>query len=461
MKNILIILFTISCTSVSLFATESMPLIAVAAEKNRSSMQSIRLHRLKDLENTSFHFGSKKLTDQAPDLKKILHGLKVGNGIFFVTSDSWNPVLYCNQHGNINGSMDVRYSTSVFGIRTDMIIFEGASFNYWSMPSIYKEIVLSDDCWVMTKGDDILCFTFKNAGLAFKGFTDPATFVTPETVKTRYASTREMLPVLKALSLVLDGKAPAVYDLDLAQEKLMEFNRSIKQRDRRAREVSKIRWQKEEKQREERRKLAPTYGIPGEFSFDVRGSSELSEGKKWKDFHSYFTALHLSSDKKVILPNPDQGAISQAWLKTVWNKGNVDVLDEQENGIVACLHTKGKDDDKSDIWLFVGYCQSQAVAMNELYSRRLQKTPDKPEQWSWDDEIATVVVNPFKLGDYSLGRHGMLGDFGGIIPSSNESSLFFVNGNTVVALVSMDPSCSVLSLAEQIDKRLEAVRKNK
>lgn len=38
--------------------------------KNRSSMQSIRLHGLKDLENTSFHFGSKKLTDQAPDLKK-------------------------------------------------------------------------------------------------------------------------------------------------------------------------------------------------------------------------------------------------------------------------------------------------------------------------------------------------------------------------------------------------------
>jgi len=110
---------------------------------------------------------------------------------------------------------------------------------------------------------------------------------------------------------------------------------------------------------------------------------------------------------------------------------------------------------------FVGYCQSQSAAMNELYSRRFQKTPDRPEQWSWDDEIATVVVNPFKLGDYSLGRQGVLGDFGGMIPSSNESSLFFVNGNTVVALVSMDTSCSVLSLAEQIDKRLEAVRKNK
>lgn len=357
--------------------------------------------------------------------------------------------------------MDVRYSTSVFGIRTDMIIFEGASFNYWSMPSIYKEIVLSDDCWVMTKGDDILCFTFKNAGLAFKGFTDPATFVTPETVKTRYASTREMLPVLKALSLVLDGKAPAVYDFDLAQEKLMEFNRSIKQRDRRAREVSKLRWQKEEKQREERKKLAPDYGIPGKFPFSVRGESDLSEGLKWKNFDTYFSSLSLSPDKKVILPNPDQGAINQAWLKTVWKKGDVDVVDEQENGVVARLHTEGKDDDKSDIWLFVGYCQSQSAAMNELYSRRFQKTPDRPEQWSWDDEIATVVVNPFKLGDYSLGRQGVLGDFGGIIPSSNESSLFFVNGNTVVALVSMDTSCSVLSLAEQIDKRLEAVRKNK
>ncbi len=357
--------------------------------------------------------------------------------------------------------MDVRYSTSVFGIRTDMIIFEGASFNYWSMPSIYKEIVLSDDCWVMTKGDDILCFTFKNAGLAFKGFTDPATFVTPETVKTRYASTREMLPVLKALSLVLDGKAPAVYDFDLAQEKLMEFNRSIKQRDRRAREVSKLRWQKEEKQREERKKLAPDYGIPGKFPFSVRGESDLSEGLRWKNFDIYFSSLSLSPDKKVILPNPDQGAINQAWLKTVWKKGDVDVVDEQENGVVARLHTEGKDNDKSDIWLFVGYCQSQSAAMNELYSRRFQKTPDRPEQWSWDDEIATVVVNPFKLGDYSLGRQGVLGDFGGIIPSSNESSLFFVNGNTVVALVFMDPSCSVLSLAEQIDKRLEAVRKNK
>lgn len=249
-------------------------------EKNKSSMQSIRSHGLKDLENTTFHFGSKELLSQAPDLKKILHGLKVGKGIFFVTSDWWNPVLYCNQDGRIDGSMNVRYSTSVFGVRTDMIIFEQASFNYWVSPSIYKETVLSNDCWVMAKGDDILCFTYKNAGLAFKGFTDPATFVTPETVKTRYASVREMLPVLKALSLILDGKAPAVYDPDLAQEKLMEFNRSIKQRNRRAREVSKIREQKEEKQREERRKLAPTYGIPGKFPFDVRGSSDLSEGKK-------------------------------------------------------------------------------------------------------------------------------------------------------------------------------------
>lgn len=461
MKNILLKLFVLSYAPVLSLALEPMIVVPEANASTRDVIQNIRLQGLQRLENTGFHFGSKEFLKQAPDFKKILHGLKVGKGIFFVTSDSWNPVLYCNQHGRVDGSMDVWYSTSIFGIRTDMIIFEQASFNYWSMPSIYKEIVLSGDCWVMTKGDDILCFTFKNAGLAFKGFTDPATFVTPETVKTRYASTREMLPVLKALSLVLDGKAPAVYDLDLAQEKLMEFNRSIKQRDRRAREISNIRWQKEEKQREERRKLAPAYGIPGEFSFDVRGSSELSAGKEWKDFHSYFTALHLSPDKKVILPNPDQGAISRAWLKTVWNKGDVEVMDEQENGIVACLHTKGKDDDKSDIWLFVGYCQSQAVAMNELYSRRLQKTPDKPEQWSWDDEIATVVVNPFKLGDYSLGRQGILGDFGGIIPSSNESSLFFVNGNTVVALVSMDPSCSVLSLAEQIDKRLEAVRKNK
>lgn len=461
MKNILIILFTTLCTSVSLFATESMPLMTVAAEKNRSSMQSIRLQGLKDLENTSFHFGSKKLTDQAPDLKKILHGLKVRNGIFFVTSDSWNPILYCNQHGHINGSMDVRYSTSVFGVRTDMIIFEQASFNYWVRPSIYKETVLSNDCWVMAKGDDILCFTYKNAGLAFKGFTDPATFVTPETVKTRYASVREMLPVLKALSLILDGKAPAVYDPDLAQEKLMEFNRSIKQRDRRAREVSKLRWQKEEKQREERKKLAPTYGIPGKFPFDVRGSSDLSEGKKWKDFDSYFTTLSLSPDKKVILPNPDQGAISPAWLKTVWKEGTVDVVDERENGIVARLHGEERNSGKGDVWLFVGYCQSQAVVMNELYSRRLQKTPDKPAQWSWDDEIETIVVNPVKLGDYSLGRRGILGDFGGIIPLSNESALFFVNGNTVVALVSMDPSYSVFSLAEQINKRLESVRKNK
>lgn len=78
---------------------------------------------------------------------------------------------------------------------------------------------------------------------------------------------------------------------------------------------------------------------------------------------------------------------------------------------LRCLHTEGKDDDKSDIWLFVGYCQSQSAAMNELYSRRFQKTPDRPEQWSWDDEIATVVVNPFKLGDYSLGRPGGIGRF--------------------------------------------------
>lgn len=111
-----------------------------------------------------------------------------------------------------------------------------------------------------------------------------------------------------------------------------------------------------------------------------------------------------------------------------------------------------------------GFCRLLPVSVcghERAVFTAFQKTPDRPEQWSWDDEIATVVVNPFKLGDYSLGRQGVLGDFGGIIPSSNESSLFFVNGNTVVALVSMDPSCSVLSLTEQIDKRLEAVRKNK
>lgn len=457
MNNILAKLFVISYAPVSLFALEPMTLVP---EEN-ASIENRRLYRLSKLENKAFNFGSKELVKQAPDLKKILHGLKVGNGIFFATSDDWNPVLYCNQDGRIDGSIDIRYSNSVFGIRTNMIIFENASLNYWSIPFIYKEIVLSDNCWVMTKGDDILCFTFKNAGLAFKGFTDPATFVTPETVKTRYASTREMLPVLKALSLVLDGKAPAVYDFDLAQEKLIEFNRSIKQRDRRAREVSKLRWQKEEKRLEEQKKLAPTYGIPGKFPFDVRGSSDLSEGEKWKDFHSYFAALSLSPDKKVILPNPDQRAISPAWLETVWNKGKVKVMDERENGIVACLHAEEKNSGKGDVWLFVGYCQSQAVAMNELYSRRLQKTPDKPAQWSWDDEIETIVVNPVKLGDYSLGRHGILGDFGGMIPLSNESSLFFVNGNTVVALVSMDPSYSVFSLAEQINKRLESVRKNK
>lgn len=457
MKKLSIKLFVILYTSTSLFAVE--PTVLVPEED--ASTRDDRLWGLSELANAKFHFGCKELMNKAPDIKKILRGLKVGKGIFFVTSDWWNPVLYCNQNGRIDGAMDVRYSSSVFGIRTDMIIFEQASFNYWSMPSIYKEIVLSDDCWVMTKGDDILCFTYKNAGLAFKGFSDPATFVTPETVQTRYASVREMLPVLKALSLILEGKTPAVYDLDLAQEKLMEFNRSIKQRNRRAREVSKIRWQKEEKQREERRKLAPTYGIPGKILFDARRDFDLSEGKKWKNFNSYFSSLSLSPDEKVILPNADRGAISPAWLKTVWNKGKVGVVDEQENGLIVRLHWEGKDYGKTDVWLFVGYCQSQTIAMKELYSRRLQKTPDRPERWSWDDEIATMTVNPFKLGDYSLGRHGILGDFGGIIPSSEESALFFVNGNTVVSLISMDPSYSVLSLAEQMDKRLEAVRKNK
>ena len=462
MKNILAKLLVISCISVSSFAGETMPIVSLVSEttvSTESALQNIRMNGLRRLENAGFHFGSKELLKQTPDLKKILNGLKVGNGVFFVTSDSWNPILYCNQNGRIDGSIDVRYSSSVFGLRTDMIIFEGASFNYWSMPSIYKEIILGNNCWIMTKGDHILCFTYKNAGLAFKGFSDPATFVTPETVKTRYASVREMLPVLKALSLILDGKVPAVYDVDLAREKLAEFNRSIKQRDRRAREVSEIRWKKEEKLREEREKLAPTYGIPGRILFKVRGNEALSAGTKWKDFDAYFMALHLSPDEKVILPNPDRGAISPAWLKSVWRQGEVDVVDEQENGLIARLYTERKDDDKSDIWIFVGYCQSQAVAMKELYKRRLQKVPDRPEQWSWDDEIATVTVNPFKLGDYSLGRDGILGDFGGIIPLSNESSLFFVNGNTVVAIVSMDPSCSVLPLAEQVNKRLEAVRK--
>lgn len=340
-----------------------------------------------------------------------------------------------------------------------MFIFENSSLNYWSLPSIYKEHVLSDDCWVMTKGDDVLCFTYKNAGLAFKGFADPATFVTPETVKTRYASVREMLPVLKALSLILDGKAPAVYDLDLAQEKLMAFNRSVKQRDQKARKLSDIRWKQEEKRWEEKKKLTPAYGIPGKFPFDMRGSSDLSEGKKWKDFYSYFLSFALSPDKKVILPNTNRGSISTTWLKEVWNKGKVEVVSERENGLMARLHTDDEDSDKADVWLFVGYCQSQAVAMKELFSRRLQKTPDKSEQWSWDDEVATVAVNPFKIGDYNLGKHGVMGDFGGIIPSSNESAIFFVNGNTVVALISMNPSYSVLSLAEQINKRLETSRK--
>lgn len=189
--------------------------------------------------------------EKAPDLKKILNGLKVENGIFFLTADEGNTVLYCDQKGRINSSLDIRYSKSIFGVRTDMVIFEWVSFNYWTMPSLYKEIVLSNDCWVMTKGDDVLCFTYKNAGLAFKGFTDPATFVTPETVKTRYASVGEMLPVLKTLCLILHGKAPAVYDLDLAQRKLEEFNYSITQRDRRAREVSNIRWHEERKRQKE------------------------------------------------------------------------------------------------------------------------------------------------------------------------------------------------------------------
>lgn len=103
----------------------------------------------------------------------------------------------------------------------------------------------------MTKGNDVLCFTFKNSGLVFSQFSDPVLFVTPETVKTRSASIREMMPVLKVLSFILDGKTPAVYDIDLAQEKLMQYNRSVKQRDRRASKISDMQWKEEEKQREE------------------------------------------------------------------------------------------------------------------------------------------------------------------------------------------------------------------
>ena len=216
-----------------------------------SAFQNMRLQGLKELVSTKFHFGSKEIVHQAPDLKKILNGLKVENGVFFVTSDALHPILYCDENGHIRGSMSPIYSNSVFRLRTDLIIFEASSLNYWVRPSIYKEMVLSDDCWVMTKGNDVLCFTFKNSGLVFSQFTDPVLFVTPETVKTRSASIREMMPVLKVLSFILDGKTPAVYDIDLAQEKLMQYNRSVKQRDRRASKISDMQWKEEEKQREE------------------------------------------------------------------------------------------------------------------------------------------------------------------------------------------------------------------
>ena len=250
-KKIFAKLIVLSYASALSFALEPMVVVPEENASTRSAIQSIRLQGLSRLKNTEFHFGSKKLMEKAPDLKKILNGLKVENGIFFLTADEGNTVLYCDQKGRINSSLAIRYSKSIFGVRTDMVIFEWVSFNYWTMPSLYKEIVLSNDCWVMTKGDDVLCFTYKNAGLAFKGFTDPATFVTPETVKTRYASVGEMLPVLKTLCLILHGKAPAVYDLDLAQRKLEEFNYSITQRDRRAREVSNIRWHEERKRQKE------------------------------------------------------------------------------------------------------------------------------------------------------------------------------------------------------------------
>lgn len=54
MKNILIILFTISCTSVSLFGNGVYAFDDSSCGKNRSSHQRLRLHGLKDLENTPF-----------------------------------------------------------------------------------------------------------------------------------------------------------------------------------------------------------------------------------------------------------------------------------------------------------------------------------------------------------------------------------------------------------------------
>lgn len=83
MKNILLKLFVLSYTPVLSFALEPMIVVPEAKASTRDAIQNIRLQGLQRLENTGFHFGSKEFLKKAPDLKKILHGLKVGKGIFF------------------------------------------------------------------------------------------------------------------------------------------------------------------------------------------------------------------------------------------------------------------------------------------------------------------------------------------------------------------------------------------
>lgn len=82
MKNILLKLFVLSYTPVLSFALEPMIVVPEAKASTRDAIQNIRLQGLQRLENTGFHFGSKEFLKKAPDLKKILHGLKVGKGIF-------------------------------------------------------------------------------------------------------------------------------------------------------------------------------------------------------------------------------------------------------------------------------------------------------------------------------------------------------------------------------------------
>lgn len=406
----------------------------------------LRKNDLPIVEKMPLTFGSKTIIQHSADPIHLIDGLSVNDGIFVFFKrpphDKWTELLYLDKQGNeLLSPILIQSGKSVFQARTDTLIFEPASLNFKGTPQSYHDELPNKRSWILTKDGRVLAFVFDNISFSLaqaeqKGISD-----------------HEVITLFRKLSRILTNPQDALYQPERAKELRSLLLKKFQQEE----EVQKKRRQQKEEQRHTlEEKLSPGYGMPRYASSRFnKWLSVLNPGKQFKDFNAYYASLNLPEcSGNLVLPNIHQGAVTSGWFRNIW-PGKVEVRSEAPNGLVVLLHPKEGKQRDTEIVVMIGCTQSRSLAMRTLHQLSLLPfDPDLPGQ-TFDTAAEKIVFNPFKLGDYCLGRKTTVGNFGGIIPGSERSAVYFLRGNTVVMAASMDLSVPVLGLAKKIDAALQ------